>query len=55
MAKKKTNKVPFSPSKSVEIKRIQNGYIVSTWGLKGQKEKYAKTQKEAKEIAGKMF
>ena len=42
-------------SKSVEIRKIQNGFVVSTWTPKGQKEQFAKTQNDAKAIAGKMF
>ena len=58
--RKKTTAASTSPpslttSKSVEVKRISNGYIVSTWGPKGQKEKFAKTKKDAKVIAGTML
>jgi len=54
---KATGVVPtdMSASKSVEVKRISNGYIVSTWTAKGQKEKFASTKKEAKIIAGQML
>jgi hypothetical protein len=58
MAKKKTSKareVPVTVSKSVEVKKISNGYIVSTWTDKGQKEKFVKTKKEVKIVAGRML
>ena len=45
----------MTTSKSIEVKKISNGYIVSTWTPKGQKEKFAKTKKEAKVIAGRML
>ena len=64
-AKKKSRKrssdspaiASFQPSKSVEMKRIQNGFIVSTFNQKTGRhmEKFAKTQKEAKDLAAKMF
>ena len=55
--KKVASAVPaqLSVSKSVEVKKISNGYIVSTWVNGGNKEKFAKTKKEAKIIAGKML
>jgi len=63
MAKTKKSKRVSKPtevsarptSKSVEIRKIQNGFVVSTWTPKGQKEQFAKTQNDAKVIAGKMF
>ena len=57
MAKKssKVTAVPATKSKSVELKQISNGYVVSMWTDKGQKEKYARTLKEAKIVAGKML
>lgn len=40
-----------SVSKTVEIRRITNGYIVGRWGPKGQVEQFAKTKAEAKKKA----
>ena len=59
-AKKKKTRTAAEPasmttSKTVEVKKISNGYIVSTWTPKGQKERFAKTKKEAKIVAGRML
>ena len=54
--KKTTNAMSMpTKSKSVDIKRVSNGYVVSTWTDKGEKAKIAKTKAEAKEIAVKML
>jgi len=45
----------MTTSKTVEVKKISNGYIVSTWTPKGQKERFARTKKEAKIVAGRML
>jgi len=47
--------VSMTTSKTVEVKKISNGYIVSTWTPKGQKERFARTKKEAKIVAGRML
>jgi hypothetical protein len=41
--------------KTVDIKRVSNGYVVSTWTDKGEKAKIAKTKQEAKDIAANML
>ena len=56
---KKTGKVHEAPamprSRSVDIEKIVNGYVVSTWRPKGPIKKFAKSEKEAKKIAGEML
>lgn len=42
-------------SKSVRIEKISNGFVVSTYTDKGEKAKFGKTKKEAKNIALKML
>lgn len=59
-SKKKTKAAIAAPtsmttSKTVEVKKISNGYIVSTWTPQGQKERFARTKKEAKIVAGRML
>ena len=41
--------------KSVDIKRANNGYVVSQWSNKGDKTYIAKTQKEAQTRAAKLL
>lgn len=42
-------------SKSVRMEKISNGFVVSTYTDKGEKQVFAKTKKEAKEVAAKML
>ena len=56
--KMKSNEVAISApvlSKSVRMEKISNGFVVSTYTEKGEKSTYAKTKKEAKEVAAKML
>lgn len=57
MAKTKSNTVVAPPlmSKEVSIEEISNGYIVSTWSGMRHKKRFAKTEKEATEMAAKML
>ena len=54
---KKSRAVPSSPTKSVNIERIVNGYVVSTYNNRTYKDtkKFAKTKAEAKELATQML
>lgn len=40
---------------SVDIKKADNGFVVSQWGDKGEKLFIAKTQDEATKIASKLL
>jgi len=61
MAKKKKvlSESPESPvrnrSVSVDIKKANNGYVVSSWDLDKQKTYIAKSKKEAMKYAGKIL
>jgi len=58
MAKKKrTSEIAVQPtmSKSVRMEKISNGFVVSTYTEKGEKQVFAKTKKQAKEVAAKML
>lgn len=43
------------PSRSVSIKKANNGFVVSTWNDRGDVINIAKTQDEANKIAAKML
>lgn len=48
--------IPAAPMrKSVDIKKANNGFVVSQWSDKGEKIFIAKTQKEAQAVAGKLL
>jgi len=51
----KVEAIPATKTKSVTLKQISNGYLVSTWTDKGEKEAFAKNLKDAKIIAGKLL
>lgn len=57
--KKKTlSESPVNPvrkSVSVDIKKANNGYVVSTWDLEKQKTYIDKTKKEALKFASKIL
>ena len=55
--KRKSTAVPsaMTRNKSVEIERISNGFVVSTWTEKGRKAKFAPTKAEAKTVATSML
>jgi len=59
MAKKKKEsdvaKVPANRSVSVDIKKANNGYVVSPWDLDKQKTYIAKSKKEAMRFANKIL
>ena len=60
MPTKKSRAVKSAPGgqrKSVNIERITNGYLISSYSERTYKDtkKYAKTKAEAKDIAGRMF
>lgn len=62
MAKKKKKSNTESPaipvrnkSVSVDIKRANNGFVVSTWDLDKQKTYIAKTKKDAMKYASKIL
>lgn len=40
---------------SVDIKKANNGFVVSTWGDSGEKVYIAKTKKEADKYANKLL
>ncbi len=46
---------PVMQRKSVDIKKANNGYIVSQWTDKGEKSFIAKTPKEAQAFASKLL
>jgi hypothetical protein len=52
---KKSMAIPVSSSKSVDIKKASNGYVVSTWGRDGEKCLIAKTKKDAEKAAMKLL
>ena len=54
-SKTKTVAPAMATSKSIDVEKISNGYIVSTWTEKGKKATYAKTKKEVKNIVPKML
>lgn len=47
--------VPSNRSVSVDIKKANNGYVVSTWDLDKQKTYIAKSKKEAMRFANKIL
>lgn len=56
--KKKKSSVPevsISNRKSVDIKKADNGYVVSTWDLNKEKIYIAKSKKEAMKYASKIL
>ena len=57
--KKKTSNIAEVPvsnrSISVDIKKANNGYVVSTWDLDKQKTYIAKSKKEAMRFANKIL
>ena len=62
MAKKKKKSNTEGPaipvrnrSVSVDVKKANNGYVVSTWDLDKQKTYIAKTKKEALKYASKIL
>jgi len=59
MAKKKKKsdiaEVPARRSVSVDIKKANNGYVVSTWDLDKQKTYIAKSKKDAMKFANKIL
>lgn len=40
--------------KNINIKKISNGFVVSTYTEKGEKAKFCKNRKEVKNMVGKM-
>jgi len=44
-----------SDRKSVNMRKVSNGYVVSTYGERGEKTVIAKTRAEAKDAANKML
>jgi hypothetical protein len=56
MAKKNMIAIPkYNERKSVDIKKANNGYIVSSWGDKGEKCFITKDKTEAKGLANKLL
>lgn len=56
--KKKTSKVAEDPARrsvSVDIKKANNGFVVSSWDLDKQKTYIAKSKKEALKYASKIL
>ena len=56
--KKKTSKVAESPirrSVSVDIKKANNGFVVSSWDMDKQKTYIAKSKQEALKYASKIL
>ena len=56
--KSKSNKpaIPVDSNRtSVNMKKVSNGYVVSTYGERGEKTVIAKTRAEAKDAANKML
>ncbi len=54
-SKKSSGEVVMVRNKNVDIEKISNGFVVSTFTEKGRKSKFGKTKKEAQEIALKML
>ncbi len=57
-AKKKVSKVEVIPTnsrKNVNITKAENGYVVSSYGDKGEKTVIAKNKTEAKKAANKLL
>lgn len=47
--------LPNLPRKSVDVKKAQNGYVVSSWSDKGEQCMIAKNKNEASIMAKKML
>ena len=54
-ATRKSQPASFSTRKSVDIKKANNGFVVSSFDDKGEKVFIAKTKKEAKQQANKLL
>lgn len=52
---KKNSEVVAVRNKNVDIEKISNGFVVSTYTETGKKAKFGKTKKEANDIALKML
>ena len=55
MVKAKVMPVNDLPRKSVDVKKAQNGYVVSSWSDKGEQCMIAKSKIEAHNMAKKML